>query len=104
MLVTLLYFDGCPSWHTADANLRTALTRVDGADIRVERRQVTTPEQAAAEGFRGSPTLLVDGRDAFADADAPVGLSCRVYRTPQGLVGAPTVEQLVDALTRGSAA
>ena len=103
MLVTLLYFDGCPSWHTADANLRDALGRIDDADIRVERRQVTTPEQAVAEGFRGSPTVLVDGRDAFADPDAPVGLSCRVYRTPDGLVGAPTVEQLVEALTRSAA-
>ena len=67
--------------------------------MRVEHRQVTTPEQAQSTGFRGSPTVLVDGRDPFADPDAPVGLSCRVYRTDAGLAGAPTVEQLFAVLS-----
>jgi hypothetical protein len=49
-------------------------------------------------GFRGSPTVLVDGRDPFADRQAPVGLSCRVYSTPEGLAGAPTVAQLIEVL------
>jgi len=40
----------------------------------------------------------VDGEDAFADADTAVGLSCRVYRTPDGAAGAPTVEQLQAVL------
>jgi hypothetical protein len=48
--------------------------------------------------FRGSPTVLVDGRDPVLDRDAPVGLSCRVYRTVDGLAGSPTLEQLVAAL------
>jgi hypothetical protein len=34
----------------------------------------------------------------FAEPDAGVGLSCRVYRTPDGLAGAPTVVQLRTAL------
>jgi hypothetical protein len=50
-------------------------------------------------GFRGSPTVLVDGRDPFLDRDSPVGrLACRVDRTEDGLAGAPTVDQLVAAL------
>jgi hypothetical protein len=40
----------------------------------------------------------VDGVDVFAEPDAGVGLSCRVYRTPDGLAGAPTMEQLRAAL------
>jgi hypothetical protein len=40
--------------------------------------------------FRGSPAVLITGREPFLDGDAPVGLSCRVYRTG--------VEQLVEAL------
>ena len=67
-------------------------------DVRVEHRLVSTPEQAEAAGFRGSPTVLVNGRDPFADPDAPAGLSCRVYPTEAGLAGAPTVEQLLEAL------
>ena len=52
--------------------------------------------------FRGSPTVLVDGRDPFADESAPAGLSCRVFATPEGLRGAPTVGQLL-AVLRGDA-
>jgi hypothetical protein len=32
------------------------------------------------------------------DRDAPAGLSCRVYRSDDGLAGSPTVEQLIKAL------
>ena len=36
--------------------------------------------------------------DDSQDREAPVGLSCRVYRTEAGLTGVPTVEQLVQVL------
>lgn len=35
-----------------------------------------------------------------AEADAPAGLTCRIYRTAMGVQPAPTVEQLQAALTR----
>ncbi len=59
-----------------------------------------SPEEAERTGFRGSPSILIDGADAFADPDAPVGLSCRVYQTPHGPTGSPTLDQLREALTR----
>lgn len=99
MEVTLLYFDGCPTWRVADERLTRALALVGAPDTPVTRRQVTTPEAAERLAFRGSPTVLIDGRDPFAAPDAPVGLACRMYVTPQGLAGAPTVEQLAAALT-----
>ena len=34
----------------------------------------------------------------FTDAPAHTGLSCRLYSTTQGLVGAPTVADLMEAL------
>ena len=97
MDVALLYFDGCPNWVEAQQRLTEALTAV-GAESAYRLVPVTTVEDAERLGFRGSPTVLVDGRDPFAESDAPVGLSCRVYRTPDGLRGAPTVEQLVAVL------
>lgn len=96
--VRLLYFEGCPHWRTADERLRQALERVERRDVEVERRQVTDVENAEREGLRGSPTVLVDGRDPFADEGAPVGLTCRIYQTDQGAQGAPTVEQLIGVL------
>ncbi len=97
MRVQLLYFDGCPNWEVAQARLRDALVAVGIAEL-VELVEVTTEEQAERLGFHGSPTVMVDGRDLFPQPDAGFGLMCRVYSTPEGLGGAPTMEQLVAAL------
>lgn len=95
MTVTVLYFEGCPNWRTADTRLRALANELG---FTVDRRVVDTPEEAQRVGFRGSPTILVEGRDPFASGDEPVGLSCRVYDTPDGPAGAPTVAQLRDVL------
>jgi hypothetical protein len=96
--VLLLYVEGCPHWRTTEERLRQALSLIGRPDVAIEHRTVDTPEAAEQIGFRGSPTVLVDGGDPFLDADAPVGLSCRVYRTEEGLAGSPTVEQFVEVL------
>ena len=97
MKVELLWFSGCPNWQETDGRLREVLSLLD-IDATVMLVEVTTPEDAERLRFRGSPTVLVDGGDPFADESAPVGLSCRVFRTPDGLRGAPTVDQLVEVL------
>jgi hypothetical protein len=80
-------------------HLREALETL-GFPVEVEKVLVTTPEQAEHWSFRGSPSVLVDGEDPFAQPGAPVGLSCRLYRTPEGVGGSPTVDQLVEVLSR----
>jgi len=95
MDITLLYFDGCPNWL---ADQRLAAIAAGRADLMVTGHRVETLEEAERVGFHGSPSILVDGVDLFAEPGAGVGLSCRVYRTPDGLSGAPTVEQLRAAL------
>lgn len=95
--VTLLYFDGCPNWEQTDAHLR--LLAKEFPDLVITRVLVESPEEADRLGFRGSPSVLIDGADPFSDPDAPVGLSCRVYSTPEGLAGSPTLEQLRRALS-----
>ncbi|MCB2176382.1 MAG: thioredoxin family protein [Actinomycetales bacterium] len=98
MRVQLLHIADCPSWQLADERLRRALRTV-GAEVEVERVLIRTPEQAAARGFHGSPSIVVDGVDLFPHAGAPVGLSCRLYPTPGGSAGSPTVGQLVEVLS-----
>jgi hypothetical protein len=93
----LLYFNGCPNWHVADDRLQEALEEL-GIRVEVERILVSTPEEAEVWSFHGSPSVLVDGEDPFAEPGDDVGLSCRLYRTPAGLAGAPTVAQLVEVL------
>lgn len=68
----------------------------DRATISLEL--VASPEDAEAIGFRGSPTILINGADLFADDAAPTGLSCRVYKTDDGLDGAPSKSQLREVL------
>jgi len=93
--VELLYFDGCPNWEAADRRL---LELAPELGFRLRHRLVTGPEDAEAAGFRGSPTILVNGRDPFAEDAVAVGLSCRLYRTADGPAGSPTIEQLRSAL------
>lgn len=99
MNVTLLYFDGCPNWKTADGHLHALAAQFPG--LTVTRRRVETPEEALRVGFRGSPSVVLDGVDLFADPDTPVGLACRVYETPDGPAGSPTLDQLREVLGRG---
>lgn len=96
MEITLQYFDGCPNWQQTDALLRDLTGGV------VSYQLIDTMEAAEATGFRGSPTILIDGVDPFADADAPVGLSCRIYQTESGPAGAPSREQLSGVLRAGA--
>ena len=97
MQITIQYFDDCPNWH--DAASLVARYASEHADVEVEHLIIDSVEDAERLQFRGSPTLLVDGVDLFARGDEPVGLSCRVYNTPNGPAGAPTDEQRAAAIT-----
>lgn len=94
--VTLLFFDDCPNWRVVNDRLRT-LAR-EFTEVTVTHHRVETPDEAERVGFRGSPTILIDGVDPFATGSDPVGgLSCRVFATPDGHAGSPTLEQLRQA-------
>jgi len=103
MKVQLLYFDGCPNWRETDHRLRQALDQAGRHDVQVERIRVSTPEEAEATGFLGSPTVRINGTDPFAEPGAAVGLACRLFQTSAGLAGAPTVEQLLEVVQTAGA-
>jgi hypothetical protein len=92
MDITLLYFEDCPNWTLADERL-TAIA-AERPDIRLTSHLVETAQEAERIRFHGSPSILVDGVDVFAEPGSAVGLSCRRYLTPDGYEGAPTLEQL----------
>ena len=97
MEIILQYFNGCPNWEVLDQRLAEVVN--DRSDVRAIRQLVETPEDAVRLGFHGSPTVLVDGIDPFADERTHVGLACRMFRTPAGIAGSPTVEQLREAIS-----
>jgi glutaredoxin len=96
MNVTLLYFEDCPNWKGADQRLSEIAS--ERPDVVVTHHRVETVEEAERLGFHGSPSILLDGVDVFAEPGASVGLSCRIYRTADGPSGAPTMEMLRVAL------
>ena len=98
MKIELLYFEGCPNWQLADTRLREALHAVGAAKTPVTYRTVGSPDEAERLGFRGSPTILVNGRDRFAAPGDPAGLACRIY---PGAGGGHflTVQQIQAVLT-----
>jgi hypothetical protein len=95
--ITVQYFDGCPNWRQAEKELNAAIDLV-GLDADIRYQKVESQSEAERLTFRGSPTILVFGHDPFADPDAPVGLSCRVYRTGEKPSGSPGVEALQEIL------
>lgn len=101
MDVRLLYVADCPNWRLADARLRQALAEIDPT-VTVTYQVVATPEEAQRAGFRGSPTILVNGRDPLASPRDPVGLTCRIYQDSSGDGRAPSVEQLTAGLADAS--
>ena len=61
--VELLWWQGCPSWEGALAILREEMSAVGLDPASVEVREVRTDEDAGREGFVGSPTIRISGRD-----------------------------------------
>ncbi len=95
--VELVYLDDCPHSRAAVARVGEAM-RIAGLDpTSVRYRSVATAH--ASPDFPGSPTILIDGRDPFPNA-SPVGPTCRRYPTAQGPDVAPSVDQLVESLSR----
>jgi hypothetical protein len=97
MDIDLLYVPDCPHRSLARDHVDLALARTRLHAV-VREREIHSSEEADRLGMRGSPTILIDGHDPFADSDEPAGLSCRLYRNEAGAGGAPTVRQLIEAL------
>ncbi|MGH2941929.1 MAG: DF family (seleno)protein [Solirubrobacteraceae bacterium] len=99
MRIELLYFDGCPSHEAFLPRLRELLAQA-GVDAPIAERRVRSNADAQRERFLGSPTLRVDGLDVDPDAGerTDYGLKCRLYRTADGLSGAPRDEWVLGAL------
>lgn len=84
--IELLWWEGCPNTQEALALLREEVQRL-GLDPEVIRvREIGSDADAEREGFPGSPTIRVDGRDVLPPRDEPVGLTCRVYRLRDGRI------------------
>jgi len=98
MKIEPLYFSDCPSWRIGLENLTTAL-QIEGIDASVVLVKVEEHNDATRWKFLGSPTFQIDGQDLWPDNRDTYSLSCRVYSTPDGIRGYPSVEILCSKLT-----
>lgn len=98
MKIEVVHIEDCPNWEEAGRRVRAALDSIGARDVVVDYRLIASSEDAATVWFAGSPTILIDGADAFPTADRTTDLACRVYYTDDGISRLPTVDQLVLAL------
>lgn len=97
MHLTVLTVPDCPSAKLVDQRLEQVLEGRN--DISISQHIVDDHDQAARRGMTGSPTILVDGIDPFAEPGQPASVSCRLYRHGHGQAeGAPSVRRLRQAI------
>ena len=97
--IELLYFDGCPSYKTAWADLLEVVAEHD-LEVTVNPTKVESIEQANALHFAGSPTIKVNGRDLEGYRGEGV-MACRIYEENGGK-GYPSKVLLRTQLTKGA--
>ncbi|MDY0087491.1 MAG: hypothetical protein RBS78_02930 [Coriobacteriia bacterium] len=69
--ITVLHIAQCAGGMAA-LEIASALAHTR-SDLTVEGVVITSAKQGAALGFRGSPTVLIDGKDIEADPRVPLG-------------------------------
>jgi len=95
--IELLYFDDCPSWQTGLERMKTAL-QMERLDDPVELVRISDNSEAARLKFLGSPSFQVNGQDLWPEEREIYSLSCRIYKTPEGMKGWPSAEMLREKL------
>jgi hypothetical protein len=96
MKIELLYFDSCPSYKQALANLKAALKE---KKLRAELILIPVESEGKAEqvGFQGSPSLRINGKD-LEGRDEGFSFSCRLYKVNGKPATAPCKEAILAKL------
>lgn len=100
MEVVIRYTPDCPNYAEAQRRVYEALRDIGFTDVEVGLEVVRGPDDAERVGFHGSPSIMIDGKDPFAEPGSPVGFACRLYSTPGGRDAVPSVAQIRHALER----
>lgn len=96
MLLTVLSVPECPNTPVLLERLHTALA-LEPAHLDVV--VIENLEDARRWRMAGSPTLLLEGQDPFAQLGVETSVSCRLYRSAKGgTSGSPAVTELRAAL------
>ena len=69
--ITILHVEGCPG--AVEARAVVSELKATRTDVILIEVLIKNETEAVAQRFRGSPTVLVNGRDVEADPQIPVG-------------------------------
>ncbi len=95
--IQVQYFQDCP--HAEQALGLARQYKQTHENAVVEFIEIKNDRQAQEIGFRGSPTILINGQDLTgAPAPAEPHMACRFY--PDGLPTFPEFEKIVRKLCR----
>jgi hypothetical protein len=101
MQLMVLAVPDCPNAPVLEERLASVLH--GRVDVSVSHEVITDESGAVRWGMHGSPTLLIDGTDPFAEPGEPPSMSCRLYRGDDGRAsGAPSAAQLRQVIEQRS--
>lgn len=98
MNVELLCIADCPNAEKAAHHTRAAILALGLDHVSFTVEMLLTSADAARWPFAGSPTILIDGVDAFPSQGRTTDLACRIYPAETGFAGVPSEQQLRDVL------
>jgi hypothetical protein len=96
MRIELLYFNSCPSYKQALANIKAAL-KAKNLQAELKLINVESEEQAEKVGFQGSPSVRINGKD-LEGRDEGFSFSCRLYYVNGKPTVAPSKEEIIAKL------
>ncbi len=96
MRIELLYFNSCPSYKQALANIKAALKE---KKLQAELKLINVESEGEAEklGFQGSPSVRINGKD-IEGRDEGFSFSCRLYHMNGKTTVAPSKEEIIAKL------
>lgn len=93
--IELLTTPDCPYATLAGALITMTLHELGLLHTSVLTTVIETMTEATRRNFTGSPTIVINGVDPWAQPEGEPGLACRVHPSPAGL---PTPQSLAQAL------
>lgn len=93
--VELLVIPDCPHSTLAETLIRVTLDELGLRRVPVLTTVITTTAEAAVRGFVGSPSIIINDVDPWAQPGDVPALACRLYPSTTGL---PSQYSLAKAL------
>jgi len=94
MEIEILHIEDCPNWRDTGDRVVQVLAQLGAPETPVRLTLLSSPEEAERVPFAGSPTVLIDGVDAFPSNGQTRDLACRVYLDDGHFAGSPSTDDL----------